>query len=382
MMLQRKVAVRIGLALLCVTHVSCAQNPDKPESPTSSPREAHIAKFLYHLQDDMAVTSIVWSPDGRYIAASSNIGNKIHIWDVDKKKKLPELERTSSNPEFQELAWDPQAGLAVCDGDFGKLKLFDEQTWKVTRVLSTDSERKCIAGAFSSDGSQLAVLGFYLSVYETKSWKLIRSINVVKDISHGIPFVIRTLAYVPGTHTILLGGDDRDETKPPHSPLVGHVFVLEPDDSVPSREFPAYTYTLDSPVPAPGLTRLAVSPDGKQVATGIKTGAGFSDLNVVTASVHILSLQGGSLLGAPLDDQGFGDPKALSYTPNGRYLIVAHGGIHTKHLVHVIETQQLKVVDTVHAGTTVYGLAVRSDSSQFAVSVGGGIDIWSLPKTH
>lgn len=381
-MVHLKVTVQIGLALVCVLHVSCAQSPDKPESPTPSSREAPVVKLLYHLQDDMPVTSIVWSPDGRYIAASSNMGNKIHIWDVNKKKRLPELERTSSNPEFQELAWDAQAGLAVCDGDFGKLKLFDEQTWKVTRVLSTDSERKCIAGAFSSDGSQLAVLGFYLSVYETKNWKLIRSINVVKDISHGIPFVIRTLAYVPGTHTILLGGDGRDESKPPHSPLVGHVFVLEPDDSVPSREFPAYTYTLDPPVPAPGLTRLAVSPDGKQVATGTKTGAGFSDLNVVTASVHILSLQDGSLLGAPLDDQGFGEPKALSYTPNGRYLIVAHGGFYTKHVVHIIDARQHRVVDAVHAGITVYGVAVRPDSSQFAVSAGAGIDVWSLRKNE
>ena len=105
-------------------------------------------------------------------------------------------------------------------------------------------------------------------------------------------------------------------------------------------------------------------------------------MNLVTASVHIFSLSDGSLLGAPLDDKDFGEPEALSYTPDGRYLIVAHGGNHVEHLVHILDTQSLQVVDTVHLGNTIYSEAVRPDSGEFAVSAGSGIDVWSLRKNQ
>ena len=70
----------------------------------------------------------------------------------------------------------------------------------------------------------------------------------------------------------------------------------------------------------------------------------------------------------------------MTYTPDGRFLLVAHGGIHVEHVVHILDTQSLRIVDTVRAGNTIYSEAVRQDSSQFAVSAGSGIDVWSLRR--
>jgi WD40 repeat protein len=348
---------------------------------TSSVGSAPVAKFQFHLQDDMALTSIVWSPDGRYIAASSTMGNKIHVWDLEKRKRLPELERTAGRPNFQELSWDAAAGLAVCDGRRGIVRFYDAKTWTVKHTLPQEYESSCVTSAFSADGKLFAVLGTNLSVYKTTDWTLIKTVKLVDDVTHKVPFIVRVLTYLPGTHTLVLGGDDRDRDTP-KSQFVGHVFILKAEDPMPSTEFSAYTYTPDPPTPAPELIRLAVSPDGKQVATGTRTGSGISETNLITDSVHIFSLQDGRLLGAPLDGQGFGEQEGLSYTPDGHYLIVAHGGIRTEHVVHIIDAQKLRVVDTVRARETVYGLAVRPDSSQFAVSAGGGIDVWSLRKNQ
>jgi WD40 repeat protein len=44
-----------------------------------------LAKFQFGLKDDMAVTSLAWSPDGRYIAVSSNQNYSIYIWDLLKR---------------------------------------------------------------------------------------------------------------------------------------------------------------------------------------------------------------------------------------------------------------------------------------------------------
>src|SRR5438128_1660155 len=45
-----------------------------------------IAKLAFTLKEDFVPTSIVWSPDGRFIASSGTHTRSIHIWDVSQEK--------------------------------------------------------------------------------------------------------------------------------------------------------------------------------------------------------------------------------------------------------------------------------------------------------
>jgi DNA-binding beta-propeller fold protein YncE len=128
-----------------------------------------------------------------------------------------------------------------------------------------------------------------------------------------------------------------------------------------------------------GLMSFAISPDGQYVATGTHTGAGNEPIDVVRASVHVLKIADGSLQGAPLDRQPFGEQIGVEYTPDGRYLIVAHGGTYTAHAIHLIDAKTFQVLDVVHAGNSVYGLAVHPQGKQFAIAAGDRIAVWSLP---
>ncbi len=103
-----------------------------------------------------------------------------------------------------------------------------------------------------------------------------------------------------------------------------------------------------------------LSPDGKQVATGTRTGSGISSTVTITESVHILNLADGRLLGAPLDGQPFGMVFGLGDTADGRYLIAGHEERRTR-AIHIIDAKTLEVVDTVHVGAANFWRSERQE---------------------
>jgi WD40 repeat protein len=169
-----------------------------------------LAKLQFTLNDDMPVTSIAWSPDGRYIAAARILGNHIHIWDVARRKRIEDIERTVAGEAFRELSWNPVGGeLAVCNGTGGIVKVYDSHTWSPTRVLKSAEDPSCLMTAFSSDGRELAVLGNSLTIYSMEDGRVLKFLDLRRQVGHGIPFLFKAVGYLPGSHTILIGGDDR-----------------------------------------------------------------------------------------------------------------------------------------------------------------------------
>jgi WD40 repeat protein len=334
-----------------------------------------IAKLNYELKDDMAVTSLVWSSDGKYIATSSNQGKAIHVWDLARRERVHEFQTTAGTAYLHALSWSPDGRyLAACDGWHGGVRIYDARTWTEAHLLIPESDMGCRAMAFSSDGRELAVMGQSLSVYAVADWSRLKELGLFEGWGRGHLF--RALAYLPGSHTILLGGQDH-EVSGAQEYKSGHIWVFRTEETVPGREFAAYR--LDAQGQPGMLISLAVSPDARKVAAGTMTGAGSPEFGLITSSVHILNIADGALLAAPLDGQPFGDQAGLGYTTDGRYLIVAHGGVIVSHVIHIIDAKSLQVVDLVHASNTIYDLAINPKSAQFAIGAGSRIAVWSLP---
>ena len=342
-------------------------------------------KLQFQLEDNMPVTSIVWSPDGRFIAAASTQDKRIHIWDVATRRVAHEFASTSASRGPHELTWSPDGRyLVACDGFKGRVLILDAQNWGPPKLLQQTTSG-CVESAFSSDSSQLAILGSFLSLYSAKDWQLTNSLDVTPPtLEWGRGKLVKAIAYLPGTHIVVIGGDQmtRGESGDPgkiQEDDVGYLWFLKSTDRFPSVARQVY-FHKESQLTAV-VRSLAVRPDGSEIATGANTGTG-PDFDRVFDSVRIVRTSDGSIVASPLDGKVKSPQSGIQYTPDGRFLIVGNGGYYADHVVYILDTKSYAVVGTVHAPGTIYDVAVNPTSTEFAVSAGGTISIWTLPSRH
>jgi WD40 repeat protein len=330
------------------------------------------------LNDSIYATSVAWSPDGRYIATSSTESNLVHVWDVERGTVAKEFDLGAAGAHFHDISWSPDGRyLAVCGP--AHLHVHRSSNWSEAFNVGVEDAAGCKRAAFSDDSQQMAVLGSNLRVFSVGDWRLSKSLDMQQNWAKG--YGINAIAYLPGSHTLLLGGGEiqvvrvdgviRDTTE------VGRVWRLQPEDSQPSQAIEAYRAAGDDGG-AGEVISMATSPDGQQIATGARTGAGPPD-QTVTESVHILRTADGTLLGSPLDhvDQ-FGAQTGLAYTPDGRFIIAGHEESISR-AIHLIDVRTLSVVGLVQADAAVFDIAVNPTGTQFAAATGRKIEIWSLP---
>jgi WD40 repeat protein len=335
-----------------------------------------IAKYQLTLHDDIFVTSVAWSPDGKFIAASSTQSNELHLWDVEKRQLAAAVHRTIGGAEYGELSWSPDArSLVVCDLR-GEIRIYASPSLALVHAIAPLAGNGCERTAFSSDGSRLAVLGIIsrsLATYSTSDWRLIKSYDLEKD--WGRRNTIRSIAYVPSTHNLAAAGG-AFEHRGDSNAMNGLVWIFEPEDEIPSREIPVYQYDPKLGPPA-AVSALAMAPNGENFATGTTTGVGPPD-RLVTAAVRVLSLRGGGILGRPLDGTTYGGPGGLQFSFDGKYLITGHDDARSK-LLHVIDAITFRTIDAVPSGGIVYDVTASPHADQFAAGVDKSIIIWSLP---
>ena len=338
-------------------------------------------KRLAELHDNMAVTSVAWSADGRFIATSSAQDNRIHIWDVAARRIAHEFKSSSSAIPMHELSWSPDSKwLVACDGLDNRVLVINTTMWDPPRVLNNDPGG-CELTAFSGDSSQLAIGGRIITTYSTSDWRVLTKVDLrANQWSRGK--LINALTYIPRTHNILLGGAEiapveYNTARATDREYVGYVWMFAPGDTRPSGRFQAY-FPSDSSQSGV-VTQLAANPNGREIATGTNTGTGHTNY-LVSDSVHILSLNDGAIVASPLDGKGYSEQSGLAYTPDGHFLIVGHGSVRVDHIVQVLETETYKVVGTARVTDTIYDVAVDPTSRLFAVSAGGAVTIWELPS--
>jgi WD40 repeat protein len=342
-----------------------------------------VAKLEFQLKERYEPTSVAWSPDGRYIATGSTTDQRIDIWDVSQRKIVKVLFRKFPPAFFHELTWSPNSRyLTFCDAP-GVLRLYRTSDWTEAHVFSgPPGGAGCTQSAFSSDSSQVALLGtYFLGVYEIAGWRTLKSLNL--SLGWGRGDLFDAVAYSPQSHSVLLAGGQyvtliRFGHK--EGSWEGRVWLFRPEDEVPSQSIHAYRAGDDRGGGADVLS-LAVSPDGAFIATGAKTGAGIPPDRIATESVHLLRVSDGRLIGAPLDGvdpMKFGADPAIAITHDGRYIISPHKV--RDGWIHVIDGRTFKVVDLVKADGFCFDVAVNQVNDEFAVGAGNRVTVWSLPR--
>jgi hypothetical protein len=380
----RHVRRNIALLLMCFLPITTSYALDMARLFSGSGGDSgsgKVAQFALRLRDGFAPTSIVWSPDGKYIATSGTHTRLIHIWDVEQRKLVKELELPNRPAaRFHSMAWSPDGRhLATCNSGSSSLRIFTTADWKVLQDFGAERAASCQKPLFSGDGAELTMWGDQLVTFETTGWRETRRLTgeifdrqfaTKPSFRLGWSSLIRDIAYRPGTHELILAGGRYehaavDACGPEKVAGTARLWALPPTTQ--SIQTVAIFCSLAD------ATHLAVHPGGQQVAAS--TYGVNSTGPLLIAGLAAENLTHGRLREIPAE----GSTDALVYTPDGKLLLIAraHAGVRPARL-SLIDTNSWQVLDVLGAPPLIHDLTVHPQGEAFAAGAGDGVSVWKL----
>lgn len=341
------------------------------------PESGRIAKYSFTLHETFDPTSVVWSPDARYIATAATFDGVIHIWDVQSQKIVATLPGYG-NAWFHTVAWSPDGRfLATCA--FGKLVVYEVGSKFAVKQFPAADQGECMRPvAFSPNGDRVAIASDLksVSVVSTSNWKIIQRIDLKRTWGPSVP-AIDDLTYLPRSGDLLIAGSRYDYPTvmgPAGANASAMLWLLHPGNEQAYRGVLAYDPTCVRGGAAT-VRRVAVSPGGEYIATATDTGGGAGACRV-TQSVHVFRVGDWALVAKPLDGIPSGIAFGLTFTHSGRFLVA---GMQARPgTIQIIETHTFQVSDTIHTKDFVYDIASAPNSDRFAVATGREIEFWSI----
>ena len=334
---------------------------------TPRPGSGQLAKLDFTLDEDFGPDAIAWSPDGKYIADTGSLSSIVNIWSVAERRVIHHIDSIAISPAVHPLAFSPDSKwLAFCS--YGALRVFTVEDW---RAVDVHNQPRGSCGGhveFSDDGTELVVWNSKNLVFlNTVDW------TVKKEAKSRYP---DAFAFLPNTHDLLFGGTEFDFEHPdPANPSHGGaLWLLAEGETTPSRRITAYP--TDSDFGNLPVTYIAISRNGRQLATGTLTGNG-PEGHVIRSAVRILDFPSGTIVASPLDGIVQSHQSGIAYSKDGNYLIVADDNPHSPR-VHLIATSSLIKVDTIELSWSARDVAANPIGNGFAVATGTRIGIWRI----
>lgn len=193
------------LPVLLLPSVAYAQ---KKAGPTAKPRHYEYFTLRQTLGKkrrkwDDAAQSVVYSPDGRYLASGHDRG-QIRIWVAATGELVTTL--AAHRGCVERLAFSPDSSLLASGASAADrtVALWDVATWKAVGRL--EGFRFHVGGlAFHPNGRRLAVASLGLTIWDVETRK--RVATLVESDAGGS--ALKGLAYGPKGRVLACGGDEK-----------------------------------------------------------------------------------------------------------------------------------------------------------------------------
>ncbi|GLW62540.1 hypothetical protein Arub01_07840 [Actinomadura rubrobrunea] len=290
-----------------------------------------------------ALNAVVFSPDGK-VLATAGADDAARLWDTATGEQIgPSL--TGHDGDVTDVAFAPDGGTLATAGADGTVRLWDPKTGRqVGAAVKNPSGSWPFYGvAFSPDGSRLATAG---GDGRTRLWDTADRRQVGEALGDGRSPVLR-VAFSPGGLLVAAGDDG----------------VVRVGDPTVHRQIGAAM---------PAMSAVALSPDGRLLATG---GPDEDD-----PSVRIWDTAARRPVGPPLKPGGGRSDGAdavvhdMAFARDGRTLVTATADtVRVWDAARGRETAPPIVMDK-------GGVARLSpDGRLLAVQQGGAVSIWDVP---
>ena len=367
------VALQIPVIGLCDSGTGWFKNLF--ESKGKNMKEVAVKVAELHEDKDIEIWGLDFSPDGKYLAATSPTTLEVQIWDWQNKRITQTLEKKGSDLMTTEpIRYSPDGRLLVwCGGVV--VKIWNTNTWELVHTIDgtsgiTAAGGGCNAIDFTPDGKSLIGVfqrtpvksGDTLTIYDTSTWQPVWGLRTV-------PFYPKALAISPDGKFAAIGGGVYDDK----GTLTQQIAVV---DLAEHKIVRTIKNTVDFDV-----GRLAWSPDGIHLtAMGRRARDGFANhgQGVYTSgpdTVMVFDVHSGEqVAGEQLE--GIGN-SSLRYTPDGKYLIEGDmDGLGNGLGIRIWDGQHHELLQVIPGN--VGSLAVSRDGHYFAAGSLKDITVWQL----
>ncbi len=198
------------------------------------------------------VTSMVFSPDGRRLAWTSE-RETIQVWDAATGKNTANLHLATGF--VRSLAFSPDGKTMASAGGDKTIKLWDVAVGKKMADLHAHRETTFSSVLFSPDGKTLASCGIRrINLWDVATislWDLATGKNTTNFSTHGTQFEFSALAFSPDGTTLASGRGD------------GAIKLWDVATGMNTATLVGHSFWIRS---------LVFSPDGRQLASGSEDG--------------------------------------------------------------------------------------------------------------
>jgi WD40 repeat protein/tetratricopeptide (TPR) repeat protein len=334
----------------------------------SSGEEARVwdlttGQVVAQVTHEDAVTSIAFSPNGKWLAVGGQFAPHARIWDISAGDANVTLAHERG---VDAIAFSPDGKLLATSESFGPKRLWDVTLGSVVTEMDSgmlESGNMSLGSslAFSPDGHWLAEGGGYCIPITPHVW----NVSTGEEGEHtGNKVAARSVAFSPNSQWLAAGGEERDDgdawSMGPGSGLA-EVWDVDSGEIVVeiSTELPIYS--------------VAFSPNGMWLATGSGGASG---------AVQMWDLNTGEEVSKIAHPAGV---SAVTFSPDGQWL--AFGSIDGTVQIRKVGGWE-KVAQVVHPAA-VESLTFSPDSQWLAAGGGGFCDmgqgnfnevwVWNVP---